>query len=597
MRVQGDRLRKGFVEAALIATPLVAFVLAVAPTLDQPLLERHAFRQTQTAYTARVFHEQGIDLFHPRLPVLGEPFEVPFEFPLFQAAASVVMGTGAPDDVAMRLTGLLCFIATALLLYGLVRQVDGRASALGALVAFVATPFALVWGRSSMIEYLATAGAVGFAWGTVAWRQNRRPAVGGLALAAGLVGMLVKPTTAVFWVIPALAYRPTSRTDRRRLGAVLGLTILVLVPLAAAWMWTRHADAIKAASPTTQWLTSSALQEWTLGTLAQRLEVGVIVVRLVNSLLWLAGLVLLAVAVVAAVRSSQRLFWLGIGLAAVLPPLVFTNLYLVHDYYLAALTPAVAALIGLGVGHVWRLLPREPLVLGLAAVAALLLVSSTLVLGHSYWQHIATDDPDPRTLDLAREVQTHTQPNDRVGVAGLDWSPAVLYYANRWGLMVVEGDERVAYDAMHANDYRYLLVDNPLEADLGPLSRWRWLGALGPHSYALADGVAQLGTSQFVSTDDPSALDSLERALSRTTRIQCETPMRLRSGRNGTLIRISNPSRDGLVSVSDQLAPLPTRRAMYVGPRLTSAGFLSLECSGQNALVVDTFDAPLPQQG
>ena len=28
---------------------------------------------------------------HPKMPVLGEPFEVPFEFPLFQAAASLVM--------------------------------------------------------------------------------------------------------------------------------------------------------------------------------------------------------------------------------------------------------------------------------------------------------------------------------------------------------------------------------------------------------------------------------------------------------------------------------------------------------------------------
>ena len=35
------------------------------------------FRQTQTAYTARIYHEQGIDLLHPKLPVLGEPFEVP----------------------------------------------------------------------------------------------------------------------------------------------------------------------------------------------------------------------------------------------------------------------------------------------------------------------------------------------------------------------------------------------------------------------------------------------------------------------------------------------------------------------------------------
>ncbi len=58
------------------------------------MLEKHAFRQTQTAYTARVFHEDGIDLLHPKLPVLGEPFEVPFEFPLFQAAASLVDGRG-----------------------------------------------------------------------------------------------------------------------------------------------------------------------------------------------------------------------------------------------------------------------------------------------------------------------------------------------------------------------------------------------------------------------------------------------------------------------------------------------------------------------
>ena len=189
---------------------LVAFVLVVLPTLGQPLLERHGFRQTQTAYTARIYHEQGIDLIHPKLPVLGEPFEVPFEFPLFQAAASVVMDAGVRDDVAMRTTGLLCFLLTALLLYGLVRRVDGRVSAVAALVAFVATPFALLWGRTSMIEYLATAGAVGFAWATIAWREERRPAVGGLALAAGLVGMLVKPTTAVFWILPALAYQPTS---------------------------------------------------------------------------------------------------------------------------------------------------------------------------------------------------------------------------------------------------------------------------------------------------------------------------------------------------------------------------------------------------
>ena len=151
----GQRLRRGanrpfLVEAALVVCVLAVFVSYVAPTLDRPLLEKHAWRQTQTAFTARVFHERGIDFLHPALPVFGEPFQVPFEFPLFQAAASVVMDAAVEEDMAMRVTGHACVLLTALLLFGLVRHVAGPISALAAVVAFVMTPFSLVWARSSM---------------------------------------------------------------------------------------------------------------------------------------------------------------------------------------------------------------------------------------------------------------------------------------------------------------------------------------------------------------------------------------------------------------------------------------------------------------
>ena len=106
-RRDSQRLRRGatrpfVVEAALVVCVLAVFVAYVAPTLDRPLLEKHAWRQTQTAFTARVFHERGIDLLHPSLPVFGEPFEVPFESPLFQATASVAMDADVEEDVAMR---------------------------------------------------------------------------------------------------------------------------------------------------------------------------------------------------------------------------------------------------------------------------------------------------------------------------------------------------------------------------------------------------------------------------------------------------------------------------------------------------------------
>ena len=580
-----------------MALALTVFVLAVVRTLDQPLLEAHGFRQTQTAYTARIYHQDGIDLLHPKLPVLGEPFEVPFEFPLFQAAGSVVMDAGVDDDVAMRLTGLVCFLLTASLLYGLVRHVADRPSAVAALVAFLATPFALIWGRTSMIEYLATAGAVGFAWATVAWRENRRPEVAGLALVAWLVGMLVKPTTAAFWLLPALGYRTTNprATSRGRTAAVLAL--LVLVPLAATALWTRHADAIKVASPVTDWLTSSELEDWNFGSLSQRFDRGVwgvIVGRVVVHVIGLAGVALLAVALVALARSVQRLFWVGVVLAGALPPLVFTNLYLVHDYYLAAVTPALAALLGFAAGFIWRHLPPKAPIRAVAAVTGLLLAASTVGFDHAYWRHAWDDEPDPATLALARQLARASEPDDRIGVIGLDWSPAVLYYADRWGLMIVDQREAEALDALHRERYHRVLVRQPEETDLRALARWPWVASLSENVYGVADGMEELPTSPLLATDSPNI--AAGRPLRHGLHIRCDgRPATIPSGAHGTLVRVANVGSTTQVSAADGLAPLPARRAILLSPELATDGTIALRCSGP-PLTVDVSAAVFPKR-
>ena len=40
-------------------------------TLSQPLVEAHSFRQTQTAYTALLYHREGINLLQTPLPIFG----------------------------------------------------------------------------------------------------------------------------------------------------------------------------------------------------------------------------------------------------------------------------------------------------------------------------------------------------------------------------------------------------------------------------------------------------------------------------------------------------------------------------------------------
>jgi hypothetical protein len=599
----GQRLRRGatrpfLVEAALVVCVLAVFVAYVAPTLDRPLLEKHAWRQTQTAFTARVFHERGIDLLHPTLPVFGEPFEVPFEFPLFQAAASVVMDAGVEDDMAMRVTGLACFLLTALLLFGLVRHVAGPISALAAVVAFVMTPFSLVWARSSMIEYLATAGAVGFTWATIVWREQPRRLPAVLALLAGLVGMLVKPTTALLWILPALLYRPEQTSARpTTLPRRAWTAALVFVPLAAAFLWTRHADAIKAASPPTAFLTSARLQEWNFGTLDQRLDpdAWLVVLKRLPSVVGLLG-IFLVVAAFATWRSPQRRFWIGMWLAAIGPFLVFTNLYFQHDYYLAAVSPAFAALIGLGVGFALTPLARRPLALVSASLVLLLLVYGSLELGRGYWLRIHGADDDPQVLPLARELESLTRAGDLVAYSGLAWSPAVPYYADRWGHMLVFENDAFSFDLVHEQGYRYLLVGEPLTADFAPFERWRWLGSLGPHTYALADAPRELGDARFVATNAPHPLESTA-GIRRNLRIPCDADVRIPAGRRGTWIQPLTDAPAARLAVSDELAPLPTRQSLFAARELATDGRLTVHCTGAPSLVVNVFDAAGPTGG
>jgi hypothetical protein len=588
-------LRKSvLVDAALVACILGAFIAYVAPSLGQPLLERHGFRQTQTAYTARIYHEQGIDLLHPKLPVLGEPFEIPFEFPLFQAAAATVMAAGVDDDPAMRTTGLACFVLTALLLYGLVRHVAGRASALAALAAFVLTPFSFIWARASLIEYLATSGAVGFAWATILWRERGRPLPGALALVAGLVGLLVKPTTAVFWIVPALAYQPEGHvgtSDRRK---QLGTALLVALPLAAAFAWTRHADAIKAANETTAWLVSTELHAWNFGSLSQRLDPHtwevIVGRRLVPTVLGLGWILMLVVSVMATARAHQRRFWLGMWFAAVAPILVFTNLHFRHDYYLAAVTPALASLAGLGAGFLWARLSSAAPVLRAAAVGlALVLVLGTIELSRGYWSLI-DEAKDSRVLELARELDGLTSSDELVAVAAYDWDPTLLYYARRWGETVTDRDETLGYARVRDGNYRYLFVVEPDELDPKRLKRWPWVGSLGPHSYALGNAPGELRGAEFATTS--SLPQDTGTPLRRDLRVPCGKPFRITGGAQGTWLRSRIRSTTTLSLPEHALAPLPVREAAFIARSLASeGGEIVVTCAGRSAIVVEVVDA------
>jgi len=574
--------RRGL-EVIVVVLLLTGAVAAHWGTLGDRLTERHDFRQTQTAASAVDFAAHGIDLLHPRVPVFGPRSEVPYEFPLFQAIATIPMNFGIDADAAMRGTALACFLLTAVLLYGLLRRVAGRPAAVGALVAFLFSPFGLQWSHASLIEYLATAGAVGFVWAGIEWRERKHWAFVVLAVVAGSVAMLVKITTGIFWILPLLLY--TAAREAKGLRAWIrervepGMIVAVSVPVFAGLLWTRHADAIKGAHAATKWITSSNLQAWNFGTVAQRLVLDNWLTVFNRIELLLVGRPLFFVLVIVALwwGRAQR-FWLGLVLVIAFSPAVFFNLYVVHDYYLAALSPALAALVGLATVWLWSHRPHR---VSPALCAAVLVAVWVFWVVAPAWSYVLPmyDPPADPYVAAATELRRTTPVGAPVVYLGEDWNPTTPYYADRPGLMLppaLVADPEVL-DRMPRQGYRYVFSFAPDTDPIEVLSRWRWVGIVGPRTYLVGSRRADVASAPvFASTAPISSIDD-----SALTTVDCGAS-HLAVSDSGAPTRVvvsADRSHRLRIRVRDGLAPLPRVGAIYL-----RSGALS--CTGATSIGV-----------
>ena len=165
--------------------------------------------------------------------------------------------------------------------------------------------------------------------------------------------------------------------------------------------------------------------------------------------------------------------------------------------------------------------------------------------------------------------------------------------------MVTTHTQDAALDAIHRDGYRYLLMVDPLNDDLGFMTRWRWVGALAPHLYGLADSASRLPPAGVVATDPgpragheapPGTLGS-----GAPGTVTCGLGTRVRAGGSGTWLLFADPASNARVSVGG-LAPVPARRAVFVAPALDENGTLVLTCSGAASLpVARVVDAPAPR--
>lgn len=430
------------------------------------------FRQTHTAVSAHyIQRDRDFSLAYPT-PVMGKPWSIPSEFPLYQWTVVLLSDTThLPLQESGRLVSMLCFYLSLPALYLLLRWLGlPSVLCLVPLSLILACPLYVLYARAFLIETMALMFGLWYAVALFCGSEGHR---GGWLVVINLAGLgagLVKVTTFLVFLAPAslwslvLLGRSWPRADRPGWGPFLRtfgwLAAAHAAPFAATLWWIRFADAVKTLNPTGFYLRSDQLRFWNFG-YGKHFDPDTW--RLTwqtfsEQIVWPPGLILAAVAGVFLVRRHGGMIGLLAGTyAAVL--FAFPVLYSVHAYYHVAVAFLPLAALGLVVAGVCES-TRVPRFAGPALLAVLLAGQTWAYTQYTYPMYSRGGNRG----SLAEALEDVLRPHECLVIAGDDWSPILPYYSQRRALLIRASLSsnpdylRAAFAAMRGEDVGALVL-------------------------------------------------------------------------------------------------------------------------------------------
>ena len=396
------------------------------------------FRQAQTALSAYWINaDNDFSLAYPT-PVVGKPWSIPMEFPLYQWTVVVVSkATHWSLTKAGRAVSIGCFYLCLPAIFLLLARWKVAAGHRWLVLAVVLTcPLYIYYTRAFLIETMALMFSL---WFWVAYERavaGRNKAWLAVAILAGAGAGLVKVTTYLLYLMPACWWSVARLWAGRKAAwrtEFLWMAAAVALPFAATLWWLHFADATKELNPLGAAFTSAALQDFNLGTNATRFSPALWATKadiVGGQLTWLPALLLCGLLAILAGRGRWReITACTLCFASVL--VIFPVLYAYHVYYYVANT----ALLLLAMGLVLVALMESRLSRWVAYGAV------GLVLVGQGWRYVEFYYPGQRQISpggdgLTRSLQAVTDPDAVIVILGQDWNSMTPYYARRRAMMI-----------------------------------------------------------------------------------------------------------------------------------------------------------------
>ena len=424
-----------------IAFCLLSLILIFFSKSGQPLIDQYSFRQTQTALTAYWFHWRSPiqSVFYSETPIFGFPWQVPFEFPLYQA---LVSGFSKVTCISIsqsgRLVSLFMYILTIPLFASLAMSLKlGKRFIFVTSMLWVCCPLYLYWSRAFLIE--STAVFFGFLFLALLDRSlnQKKYYLWLLTAFASAMCALVKATTYPSFALAALGVlilknkkhnEKHTKQYKENLISLAYLTAVWLIALLLTAGWTRHADAIKQNNEITFLLTSKSLGAWNFGTWEKKLDpltwenlFSRCIPEIIGSWWVLGGMMIGALFL----RGSEVTKYIWFLILFLLPMFIFTNLHVVHSYYQYANGFWLIFALGLVITHLTIRMNSKKTSLIVVAIS----ITQLGTYLKRYYPSLKASQSD--TIEAGEFINHKSQIDANIIVVGDDWSPEIAFFSKR----------------------------------------------------------------------------------------------------------------------------------------------------------------------
>ncbi|NRA45858.1 MAG: glycosyltransferase family 39 protein [Oligoflexales bacterium] len=405
----------------------------------------HGFRQTQTAIST-YFLAQGGPWFAYETPVLGPPWSIPMEFPLYQWIVAVLNHTtGYPLGVSGRLVSVLMFLVSLIFLYQTLKQINTSVKTRLLIVSLMlVTPIYQFYSWAFMIESTALALCMVYCWASIHWLQSNRVKWAVFSLFFGVLAALVKITTFFgfnvllsFFVLHKF-FQENGKWKAKTILKYLSYgTVLAIIPLLCLSIWVGWTDFLKEQNPLSQgFITSQALKTWNFGTIDSKLDWSSWDRILNGHLATIVGKLstILPFLIFGLFNKTRFLQILSCLFVWLLVPAVFTNLYVVHDYY--AYANSIFLILSVGLSFSVLVEKKHWLPHVAAVLSCVYLVTHlTDVYQSGYKRGQLAFRGDLFEVNKAFSAPQNNFKKGALIIWGEDWSPEIAFSARRRVIM------------------------------------------------------------------------------------------------------------------------------------------------------------------